>query len=135
MYADISGTIKGTNHTTGERSEVKLVAKGTKSKIDGTVYDSKGKEVIKITGSWVDQISVKNLKDNTTEVVWKEPELVANSANQFHFSSFGILLNHSSVAMKGIVAPSDSRFRRDQQLWEEGKEREADLEKQRLEVK
>ena len=54
MYADISGTIKANNHSTGERSEVKLVAKGLKSKIDGTVYDSKGKEVLKITGSWVD---------------------------------------------------------------------------------
>lgn len=28
MYADLSGTIKGYNHTTGERSEVKLIAKG-----------------------------------------------------------------------------------------------------------
>lgn len=37
--------------------------------------------------------------------------------------------------MKGIVAPTDSRYRRDQQYWEEGKMAEADVEKQRLEVK
>lgn len=54
MYADLSGTIKGTNHTTGERSEVKLIPKGSKSKIEGSVFDAKGKEVIKISGSWVD---------------------------------------------------------------------------------
>jgi hypothetical protein len=54
MYADLSGTIKGTNHTTGERSEVKLIPKGLKSKIEGSVFDAKGKEVIKISGSWVD---------------------------------------------------------------------------------
>lgn len=60
---------------------------------------------------------------------------MADSNKQFHFNSFAILLNHQSLAMKGIVAPTDSRFRRDQSYWEEGKEVDADVEKQRLEVK
>ena len=37
--------------------------------------------------------------------------------------------------MDKIIAPTDSRFRPDQRLWEQGKEAEADLEKQRLETK
>ena len=61
MYADLSGTITGTNHRTGEKAEIKLIAKGAKSKIDGSVYDARGKQVFKITGSWCDQISIKNV--------------------------------------------------------------------------
>ena len=80
MYADLFGSIKGINHATGERSEIKLFSKGLKSKIEGSIYDPKGKEVIKITGSWIDQISIKDLRTNSTEVVWKEPELMENSA-------------------------------------------------------
>ena len=80
MYADLSGTIKGMNHATGERSEVKLIAKGAKSKVEGSIYNSRGKEVLKITGSWLNEISIKDVSNNTTEVVWKEPKLVENSA-------------------------------------------------------
>ena len=46
MYADISGTIKATNHVTKERAEVKLIAKGSKSKIEGKVFDENNKEII-----------------------------------------------------------------------------------------
>lgn len=37
--------------------------------------------------------------------------------------------------MKGVIAPTDSRFRNDQRLFEEGKMDEADKEKTHLEVK
>jgi len=37
--------------------------------------------------------------------------------------------------MQGVIAPTDSRFRNDQRLFEEGKIDEADKEKTRLEVK
>ena len=69
MYADLSGTIKGMNHSTGERSEVKLIAKGAKSKVEGSIYNSRGKEVLKITGSWLNEISIKDVSNNTSEVV------------------------------------------------------------------
>lgn len=114
IYADLNGQIEANNHNTGERAVVKLIAKGSKSKIEGSVFDSNGKEVIKIQGSWLDQIQIKNLKEGTTDVVWKEPEMVQDYARQFNFNSFGILLNYQSMAMKEIIAPTDSRFRRDQ---------------------
>ena len=37
--------------------------------------------------------------------------------------------------MKGAIAPTDSRLRSDQRLFEEGRQQEADDEKVRLEVK
>ena len=37
--------------------------------------------------------------------------------------------------MESVIAPTDSRLRKDQRLFEEGKMEEADIEKTRLEVK
>ena len=48
MYADLIGTIVANNQVTGEKAEVKIIAKGAKSKIDGSIYDKKGKAVYKI---------------------------------------------------------------------------------------
>ena len=45
------------------------------------------------------------------------------------------MLNHFTPDMKGVIAPTDSRLRDDQRLFEEGKMDEADKEKTRLEVK
>lgn len=43
LYADLYGTIKAVNYKTGETAEVQLIAKGTKSKIEGAVFSPKGK--------------------------------------------------------------------------------------------
>ena len=54
-----------------------------------------------------------------------------------HFKCFinTLLLNYKSADMDGYLAPTDSRFRNDMRLFEEGKLDEADQEKIRLEVK
>jgi hypothetical protein len=44
-------------------------------------------------------------------------------------------MNHYTPEMRGVIAPTDSRFRNDQRLFEEGKMDEAEKEKSRLEVK
>ena len=44
-------------------------------------------------------------------------------------------MNYINDAMKKVIAPTDTRLRGDQRLWEEGKEEEAGEEKVRLEVK
>ena len=44
-----------------------------------------------------------------------------------------IMLNYLSESMKGYVAPTDTRWRMDQRLYEHGKIEEADIEKYNLE--
>jgi hypothetical protein len=46
-----------------------------------------------------------------------------------------MLLNHFTQEMVETIAPTDSRLRQDQRLFEEGKDKEADSEKIKLEVK
>jgi len=67
--------------------------------------------------------------------VWSEPQIIEDHMKQFCFNSFAILLNYQNKEMQNVVAPTDSRFRRDQSLWESGKNIEADSEKVRLENK
>jgi hypothetical protein len=54
---------------------------------------------------------------------------------QFFFNYYTLLLNYKSSEMNGFLAPTDSRFRNDMRLFEEGKLDEADQEKIRVEVK
>ena len=67
LYADMEGTINSVSHTTGDKAEIKMVPKGWKnpSKIEGIVKDSKGNKRFEITGSWLDQIILKDLKSNS----------------------------------------------------------------------
>ena len=69
------------------------------------------------------------------EVIWTSPLPIANAPANYNFTELGILLNHYVPEMKGVIAPTDSRMRNDQRLFEEGKIDEADKEKTRLEVK
>lgn len=39
--------------------------------------------------------------------------MIADFDKQFNFNAFAMLLNYQSFAMKDVVAPTDSRFRRD----------------------
>jgi len=52
---------------------------------------------------------------------------------QFNYREFTVMLNCLNQEMSRAVAPSDSRFRPDQRLWEEGEETKADAEKIRIE--
>ena len=61
------------------------------------------------------------------------PEPIQDSARYYNFSPLTILLNHKTPDMDGVICPSDSRFRGDQRLFEEGKTVEADAEKVVLE--
>ena len=53
----------------------------------------------------------------------KDPHL------QFFFSHLALQLNYKSDQMVGIVAPTDSRFREDQRLFEDGELDQAEVAK------
>ena len=56
-----------------------------------------------------------------------------NSNMMYGFNSFTLQMNLLNDVLREKLPPSDSRFRPDVQLWEEGKQEEASDEKNRLE--
>ena len=78
---------------------------------------------------------MKNSATGEKVCLWKEHEPVVDSGRMFGFNNTSIIINYLSDEMKGVVAPTDTRFRGDQRLFEEGQVDEADEEKIRLEVK
>tara|TARA_B110000285_G_C15013869_1_gene557925 strand:+ start:741 stop:1073 length:333 start_codon:yes stop_codon:yes gene_type:complete len=75
-----------------------------------------------------------NLKGQK-EAIWQSPEPIPDAPANYNFTYQGLLLNHITPQMSGIIAPTDSRFRHDQRFFEEGKVQDAEKEKVRLEVK
>ena len=59
--------------------------------------------------------------------------MVENAHMQYFLSPFSLALNYVNQKMTGVVAPTDSRFRRDQRLFEEGEVDEAEAEKLEIE--
>lgn len=77
---------------------------------------------------------IRDCRTNETEIVWQAPMLQEDANLQFFFSAETCLLNYQCPEMKGIVAPTDSRFRMDMKLMEEGKIDDAEDEKVAIEV-
>jgi hypothetical protein len=122
MYFDLTGTIIAKNHYTGDTAELTLHPRGksNKSSISGFGYDSRYNKLYEISGSWVDEIKIKNLRTCFTTVMWSQPEPLDDHLHQYGLSQFATTLNQKTDEMVGIIAPTDSRFRTDQRLLEDG---------------
>ena len=59
--------------------------------------------------------------------------MMANAHLQFFYGPLALLMNDQSPEMKDVIAPTDSRWRMDSQLFEQGLVEEADLEKVEIE--
>ena len=71
IFIDVDGACEFVNHSTGEKAILNFYSKTTQqSYINGKVYDAEGTQKFEITGSWHDEISVKDLVTGETEVVW-----------------------------------------------------------------
>lgn len=136
LYIDLSDTINGINFQTNETCEITFVEKKDKinSHITGSIYDGEGKLAATISGSWLNQITMKRVNQNVEEIIWQEGPLVDNAHLQFYFNPTSVMLNYKNNDMKGHVAPTDSRWRGDLRLYEEGKVDESDIEKLKLEA-
>ena len=130
MSFDLEGKVVAKNSRTGDLVEIDLVSKSwnTQPKMTGYGYDSQYNKLYEITGSWTNQVSVKNLRQCRTEQVWSEPASLDQSHRQYGFSAFTTHLNQVTDDMAQSVAPTDSRFRKDIQLLEQGKYKEAESE-------
>jgi len=69
------------------------------------------------------------------ELLWEEQPVIEDYKRMFWLGMLGVNLNYKCDEMVGVLAPTDSRFRPDQRLLEEGLIDESDEEKIRLEIK
>ena len=136
LYFEMSGKVLGHNAKNGDHMEIEMFPRSWKAKssIKGNVKDGQGNKVYEISGCWTESITITDMNGNK-EVIWTSPEPMPNAPVNYNFSYLGILLNHYTPEMREVIAPTDSRFRNDQRLFEEGKIDDADKEKSRLEVK
>ena len=143
MYFDLEGEINAINHKTGDTLQIKFNPKSWRqpSHITGKAFDKSGKQKFEISGSWTDEIFVKSLQTGENNCVWTREAPIEFFKEQYGMRKISILLNHlenkgiDPITGNSIIAPTDSRFRGDQRLFELGKQTEADEEKVRLEIK
>ena len=129
---DLSGSIESKNHSTGDTVELSFEPKTRKVKGNG--FDQRSNKLFEISGSWTESIVIKNIRGCSTSEIWKSDS--KSNLQQYGFNDpFSFGLNQVTEEMKGIVAPTDSRFRPDQRALENGDIPLAEKEKSRLEIK
>ncbi|XP_035511078.1 oxysterol-binding protein-related protein 6-like isoform X2 [Morone saxatilis] len=105
----------------------------SKNEVQGVVLDRAGEVVHRFGGLWHEGIFCDTLP--TPKCIWK-PNVQPDDYSDFYgFSQYARELNELTPKLKAILPPTDTRFRPDQRLLEEGKLAEADKMKDEVEEK
>ncbi|XP_019714189.1 oxysterol-binding protein-related protein 7-like isoform X3 [Hippocampus comes] len=105
----------------------------SKNGVQGVVLDRAGEVVHRFGGFWHEGIFCDTLP--TPKCIWK-PNVQPDDHFQYYgFSHYARELNELTPEMKAVLPPTDTRFRPDQRLLEEGKVAEADKKKDEVEEK
>ena len=128
LYVDIDGCVECVNHKTKENVKIYFTEKkdNKNSFLEGYGFDSQGNKTLLITGTWLSEIKMKDLRSGQTETVWEEGPLINEAHLQYFFNDLSVRLNQRVDGMDGVVSPTDSRWREDIKLYEEGEADEAD---------
>ncbi|XP_047427567.1 oxysterol-binding protein-related protein 7-like isoform X2 [Mugil cephalus] len=105
----------------------------SKNEVQGVVLDQAGEVVHRFGGLWHEGIFCDTLP--TPKCIWKPHEQPEDHFQFYGFSRYARELNELTPEMKAILPPTDTRFRPDQRLLEEGKVAEADKMKDDVEQK
>ncbi|XP_056257068.1 oxysterol-binding protein-related protein 7-like isoform X2 [Seriola aureovittata] len=105
----------------------------SKNEVQGVVLDQAGEVVHRFGGLWHEGIFCDTL--STPKCIWK-PNVQPDDHFQFYgFSHYARELNELTPDLRAVLPPTDTRFRPDQRLLEEGKVTEADKKKDEVEEK
>lgn len=106
---------------------------GRSEDLRGKVLGPDGKEfaAVSIEGKWTTSISMKTPKGQST--IWKAGPLVHDYQKKFGYTQFAANLNEITPIEKGLMAPTDSRLRPDQRMYENGETTSAEAKKLELE--
>ncbi|XP_025080821.1 oxysterol-binding protein-related protein 6-like isoform X2 [Pomacea canaliculata] len=111
---------KGANSYSSKRYEVY-----------GSIMSSDGKIVHNLFGKWNEALFCGHA--TSARCIWRPGAMPADHELYYGFTRFAIELNELDMEQARFLPPTDSRFRPDQRLMEEGKIQEAEIEKNRLE--
>uniref|UniRef100_A0A3P8NC73 Oxysterol-binding protein n=1 Tax=Astatotilapia calliptera TaxID=8154 RepID=A0A3P8NC73_ASTCA len=103
----------------------------TVNEIEGVVTDSDGKVVHSIFGKWNE--AVFQGKPPSATCIWRANPMPVDQEQYYGFTQFAVELNELDLALRPLLPPSDTRFRPDQRLLEEGNVDGAEEQKQRIE--
>ncbi|XP_063044224.1 oxysterol-binding protein-related protein 7-like isoform X2 [Engraulis encrasicolus] len=106
---------------------------GSKNEVNGTVLNKDGKVVHRFGGSWHEGIFCDTLPN--PQCIWKPNTQPDDHVQYYGFSQFARELNELTPELEKVLPPTDSRYRPDQRLLEEGKLPEADKKKDEVEEK
>ncbi|ODQ67631.1 hypothetical protein NADFUDRAFT_82056 [Nadsonia fulvescens var. elongata DSM 6958] len=83
------------------------------------VFNAQGLPLpITASGKWTESFIVNN--NGKTSVVWEAGNLVAQANKCFGLTEFAAQLNEITTVEKSLMAPTDTRLRPDQRLYEQG---------------
>ncbi|XP_043994680.1 oxysterol-binding protein-related protein 3-like isoform X1 [Gambusia affinis] len=103
----------------------------TVNEIEGVVTDSNGKAVHSIFGKWHE--SVFQGAPPSATCIWRANPMPVEQEQYYGFTQFAVELNELDSSLKPLLPPTDTRFRPDQRLLEEGNIDGAEEQKQRIE--
>ncbi|KAJ1567061.1 hypothetical protein HK405_007324 [Cladochytrium tenue] len=107
-----------------------------KNEVVGSVVNSRGEELVCLSGKWDDAIvKFHSSTPNNLQLLWRARPCPPHHPQMYGFTAFTVELNELTPDLAGVLPPTDTRFRPDQRLYEEGRADEAEHEKQRLEQK
>ncbi|XP_073699846.1 oxysterol-binding protein-related protein 6-like [Garra rufa] len=105
----------------------------SKNEVQGTVLDRTGKVLHRFGGSWHEGIFCDTFPE--PQCIWKPNPQPNDYFDYYGFSQYARELNELTPDIKEKLPPTDTRFRPDQRLLEEGKVEEADKRKDEIEEK
>ncbi|KAM9392922.1 oxysterol-binding protein-related protein 7-like isoform 2-T2 [Pholidichthys leucotaenia] len=105
----------------------------SKNEVQGTVLDQAGNVIHRFGGLWHEGIFCDTLP--APKCIWKPNEQPDDHFQFYGFSRYARELNELTPELEAILPPTDTRFRPDQRLLEEGKVPEADKKKDEVEEK
>lgn len=104
----------------------------SRNEVVGEIRSQDGTKVKSIFGRWDEGLYVGE-KRETAKNVWRQHALSADNERYYGFTRFAIELNEILPEHEGELPHTDSRWRPDQQLLEQGRIQDAENEKKRVE--
>ncbi|KAA0710252.1 Oxysterol-binding protein-related protein 3 [Triplophysa tibetana] len=134
-YGEMS--IKHTT-TTGDVSHCKVTFLKSRSggsnanEVEGVVTDSEGRVIHCLFGKWNEALYLG--KPPSATCIWRANPMPDDNEQYYGFTQFAIELNELEEGLKPLLPSTDTRFRPDQRLLEEGDITGAEEHKERIEV-
>uniref|UniRef100_A0A3P9I717 Oxysterol-binding protein n=1 Tax=Oryzias latipes TaxID=8090 RepID=A0A3P9I717_ORYLA len=103
----------------------------TVNEIKGVVTNAEGKAVHSIFGKWHESVFQGDPPSATC--IWRAKPMPKDQEQYYGFTQFAVELNELDSNLRPLLPPTDTRFRPDQRLLEEGNIDGAEEQKQRIE--